>query len=176
METISQRNYQPAESHSPGLIMSVFCCILMGNKHINQPLNIIFHYISTWKDQIPQKSKKRQQYICLIKLFARGISCKFWNTQSAWTVSQCVSAFHMKLKTRLFVSHRMSFLRAQSRHETRKRDVVSAHRWAGLQPMRNRFLLVQLSVWTVFAVIMLRKALEALRTFTANAGELRDLW
>lgn len=159
METVSQRNYQPAESHSPGLIASVFCCILKWNKHINQTLNIIFHYVPTWKDQIAQKPNKRQQYNCVIKLFVHGISCKFWNTQWVWHVSQFLSAFHVKLRTRLFVLLRMSFLKGQSRHETRKRDVASAHRWTGLQPMRNRFLLTQLSVRTVFAVIMLRKAL-----------------
>lgn len=86
-----------------------------------------------------------------------------------------VCVLHVKLRSRLFVLCRMSCLRGRRRREPRKRDVASADCWAGSQPVRNRFLLTQLSVWTMFAVIMLQMALEALGAFTANTGELGQL-
>lgn len=130
----------------------IFCCILTGNKQASSAASSYTTYPHE-RDRIPQKSNKRHHL--LVKLGVCGISCKFWKTHNEDRLFHNVSALHMKLQSRLFVSLRMSFQKGQSRHETRKRDVVSARCWAGLQPMRNRFLLTQLSVWTVFSVIML---------------------
>lgn len=150
---------------------SVFCSILRGNKHTNQPWTSLYTP-ATHKRTKSLKSQQQTFYLFLSHktlctwwfLYTRIVNFETHN--EAMFHSVCV--LHVKLRARLFVLLRMSCVRGQSRHETRKRDVVSVHGWVGSQPMRNRFLLTQLSVWTMFAGILLRKALEAWRVFTAN--------
>lgn len=173
METSSQRSYQPAESHSSGLMLVFSAAFWRGVNTQNRPWTSLFITAAHKRDEshkIRQKTTvfwSRITHCTWYFLYTRIVNFETHNE------FHNVCVLHEKLRARLFVLLRMSCLTGQSRHETRKRDVASVHCWAVLQPMRNRFLLTQLSVWPMLAGIMLLKALETPRAFTANTG-VRD--
>lgn len=154
----------------------VFCCILKGSKHTNRPWTSLFSTAAYKRDESHKIKQKATVFLSGIThctwyfLYTRIVNFETHNE------FHNVCVLHEKLRARLFVLLRMSCLTGQSRHETRKRDVASAHCWAGSQPMRNRFLLTQLSVWPMSAGIMLLKALETLRAFTANTADRDNLF
>lgn len=163
METSSHEKSQPAQSHSSGLML-VFSAVIW--KEINRATKLwtsIFPVEPTLQDQVPQKINT--SVFCLRVIYKWQIlKCTVFNG-----MFHNVCALHVKLKSRLFVWVRMSCLWGQSRHELRKRDVASVDCWAGSQPVRNRFLLTQLSVWTMFAVITLQRDIYSKHRRTGTA-------
>lgn len=100
---------------------------------INTQTNPEHHYSPQHHIKGPNlsKSNKTQHYFCLIKPSTRCISCivNFGKHNECRTFHN-VCALHVRLRPRLFVLLRMSCLRRQSRHETRKGDVVPVLCWA----------------------------------------------
>lgn len=163
METSSRRNCPTSWEPPSGADAGVFCLVFW--REINTQTNPEHHYSPQPHIKQPKSLKTKQKTTVFLShkthcvwRFLRTRIVNFETHNEPGTFHN-VCVLDVKLRPRLFVLLRMSCLTGQSRHETRKRDVASVHCWAGSQPMRNRFLLTQLSVWTMLAGIMFRKAL-----------------
>lgn len=132
----------------------------MGNKHTNQPLTSLF-------TTAPHKRTN--------SLNIKQNKTVFLSHKTHWTwhfIGTRILNFLRHNKYYVLVLHEgqtlcfaKDVLSGRTKQTWNKeRDVVSIHCWDDSQPMRNRFLLTQLLVWTMLAGVVLQRTQWALST------------